>query len=532
MSAGIVLFLLLVLIALVFWLGFGRVRKSHLGATAKQPCPKNVFCVTSRDLWPCQAQQNLAALQLSPASICRCLPCTTFPWNELYNTLRLNVDLQQQRLPLFIVRPRNGKDVSRTIKLAQIYKLLLSVKSGGHANEAFSIQNPIVIAIASMNSIHLDECRGILTCGGGCTQGQVFQAISQAEKSFAFPLAHRHHGSSHGLDLAINTGNASDVGLSGILSAGGVGFLQRQLGLTIDSVISFRIALADGSIVKATPTNSYSDLFAATLGSGGGNFGVITEVQLQLHEIADLIVFTISWSDWSQAAAVFGIWQTLAPSFPNNLTQQLYFMIGDGATVPAVSSAGVFIGTDQTQLELLLEPFLSIPTASVIYEKTNFGGQAKKFASGRIYRPFGYRRTEFAFTPLTSAAISTMITQFASALGIPGAHTIEFDPFGGQVAQRPLSSTAFYPRMAQFWLLFVSTWSDQSDTDANLLWLSTIWNAMRPSTSIYCYTGFVMLNLPNFLQCYYGSLLPSLEATKAKYDPNNFFRFPQSIPPG
>lgn len=488
-------------------------------------CP-NVFDQTSVDLWPCAAEQQLAALNLDPSRIRRCVPAV-FPWEPSYNTLRLNVDLQQQRQPLFIVRPRSGEDISKTICLAKTHNTKVSVRSGGHCNESFSIFNPIVISIGCLNHIHLDECTGIVTCGGGVTQGQIFKVIAKAKKSFAFALAHRHHG---GVDLGINTGNAADVGLSGVLGAGGVGFLQRQLGLTIDSVKSLRVVLADGWTVKATPDNQFSDLWVAMRGSGGGNFGVISEIQLQLHEIPSLIVFTLKWTDWAQAAAVFQTWQTLAPNFPNSLTQQLYFVIAEGAGVPAVSSAGVFVGTDQAQLASLLAPFLAIPTASIVYEASTFAGQARKFASGRVYHPFAYRRIQFAFAPLDNSGIATLIGQVEAAVGIPGAHTLEFDPFGGRVAEIPLDSSAFYPRAAQFWLLFATAWSDQSQSDANMLWSQTIFDTMRPLTSQFVYSGFMILNLANYLNAYYGTRLPMLQQAKAKYDPTNFFTYPQSIP--
>lgn len=492
-------------------------------------CPTNIFNVTSTDLWPCQAKANLAALNLSPSEICKSLPAI-FPGNPEYNTLRLNVELQQQSQPLFIVRPTCESQVVETINLARNNGLQISVRSGGHCNEPFSIYNPIVISIGSLNSVSLDEETDILTCGGGATQGQVFKAIANATKPYAFALAQRHHGSFLG-DLGVTTGNAADVGLSGIVSAGGVGFLQRLLGLTIDSVTSLRIALANGTIVEATSDNQYSDLWAAARGSGGGNYGVITQIQLQLHQIDELIVFAISWSDWTQAATILAVWQTLAPNFPNNLTQQLYFSIADGATVPTVSSAGVFVSPNLPMLQALLQPFLTIPSASVQYQRATFATQATKFASGRLYNPFSYRRTNFVFTPINDVNISLLISQFEMALGIPGTHTIEFDPFGGQVQQPPLGSSAFYPRNAIYWLLFVTTWQNQDDSDANLLWSQTIFDTMRAVTSPYCYTGFMMNHLQNFLNSYYGTLVTSLRNTKTKYDPNNFFSFPQSIPP-
>jgi hypothetical protein len=144
--------------------------------------------------------------------------------------------------------------------------------------------------------------------------------------------------------------------------------------------------------------------------------------------------------------------------------------------------------------------------------------------------PFTYRRTQFAFAPLGGAAVSTLLAQFEAAVGIPGTHTIEFDPFGGQVQAAPEASSAFFARAAQFWLLFATAWNDQADQAANLAWSATIFDTMRPLTSPFCYTGFVMSDVANYLQAYYGTRLPDLQLAKLKYDPTNFFQFPQSIP--
>jgi hypothetical protein len=515
--------LVLVVLAVTIVVIFARVMQGVVAGGASV-CPQNVFKMTIRDLWPCAAEQTIQQLGLWPK--CVNLPAV-YPWSPGYNTLRLNAQLQQQRLPLMIIEPRCELDIVRTIRLAQHKSLKLSVRSGGHCNESFSIYNSIVIALQKMRHVELDECAGTLTCSAGATQGDVFQVLSTAKRSWAFPLAHRHHGN---VDPALSTGEVSNVGITGVCSVGGVGFTQRMLGLTIDSITKLRIALANGEIVTATATNAYSDLFVATRGSGGGNYGIITQVQFQLQNVPKLIIFTIQWSDWSQASAVINAWQTLAQTAPNQLSMQLYLVVSSGATVPTVSSAGVYLSRDQSMLTELLAPLLSIPTASVTYENSTFGKETRKFASGRTYYPFNYRRTRFAFVPLSNTGITTLISQVNSVVGIPGTHTIEFDAFGGQVAVPPLSSSAFYARNAIMWVLFSTQWSDQNDQTANLTWSSTIFNAMLPFTSQYVYTGFVMLDLPNYLQSYYGSLLPMLQTTKTKYDPHNFFSFPQSIP--
>ena len=180
----------------------------------------------------------------------------------------------------------------------------------------------------------------------------------------------------------------------------------------------------------------------------------------------------------------------------------------------------------------LLAPLLGVSGATFAYDRTDFAGQARMFASGRTFFPFSYRRTQFAFAPISSPGIEqALLGQVESAAQLPGIHTVEFDPFGGRVAAVPLSSSAFYARGALFWLLYATSWPVQADAAANLAWSTTTFATMQPYVSQYSYTGFVMLDLPDYLDSYYGSLLPALQAVKAKYDPTNFFTFPQNIPP-
>src|ERR1700722_5951485 len=190
-------------------------RRQICRGKSQRPCPSSVFDVTSQDLWPCQASADLRTIGLSPSYVSRRVP-TVFPWDPKFNTLRLNVALQQQRLPLFIVRPRCAHDVAAAIRLAQKHALSVSVKSGGHCNEAFSIYNPIVIAISSLGGTQFNCKTGVLSCGGGITQGQLFRATADVARrtgrNWAFPLAQRHHGFLP-QSLGLTTGTVSDVGL-------------------------------------------------------------------------------------------------------------------------------------------------------------------------------------------------------------------------------------------------------------------------------------------------------------------------------
>src|SRR3954464_6313900 len=169
------------------------------------------------------------------------------------------------RRPAVIVRAADASDVSRVVDLARETGAELAVRSGGHSRAGHGTsEGGIVVDLSRMSSIEIDAERRTAWAGTGIKAGDYTRATGE-------------HG------LATGLGDAAGVGVGGITLSGGIGFLVRKTGLTIDDVLGAEVVTADGEILEVDET-SHADLFWALRG-GGGNFGVATRLRFRLHEI-------------------------------------------------------------------------------------------------------------------------------------------------------------------------------------------------------------------------------------------------------
>jgi hypothetical protein len=189
--------------------------------------------------------------------------------DEGYDRARATFYGGYDRRPLAIIRPGNAEEVAQVVTLARDSDLPLAVRSGGHSVAGHCVNDGgIVLDLAGMQALLIDPDRRTARAQTGLTAGAVTKAAGE-------------HG------LAIGFGDTASVGIGGITLGGGVGFLARKYGLTIDDVIAADIVTADGSLLHVDADN-HADLFWAIRG-GGGNFGVVTEFTYQLHELPSVV---------------------------------------------------------------------------------------------------------------------------------------------------------------------------------------------------------------------------------------------------
>jgi FAD/FMN-containing dehydrogenase len=182
-----------------------------------------------------------------------------------YEAARLTQNREYDRYPAMIVRAANAADVARSVSFARAHGLQLAVKSGGHSVASHSmIDNALVVDLAGMKRVVVEPEARIARVQAGATSGDLVAAASE-------------HG------LAVSTGDTASVGMGGLVTGGGIGFMVRKYGLTIDSLISAQVVTAAGDIVTANAME-HADLFWAIRG-GGGNFGIVTEFMFRLAPV-------------------------------------------------------------------------------------------------------------------------------------------------------------------------------------------------------------------------------------------------------
>ncbi len=441
------------------------------------------------------------------------------PADASYNKARLvsNYHSSKNSYPKAIVYCQNAQDVQNAIKWARCRNMPIRVRSGGHNHEGFSTgTDALVIDVSEMKALQVDKDKGIASVQPGITGGELYRALFKE-------------------GLSQVGGTCEEVGLSGLVLTGGMGPLGRIRGLACDNLISFDIANADGQILHVTSDNEYKDLFWAACGGGGGNFGVVTSLVIKVYPAKPVTWFNIGW-DWNQPIEkVIAAWQEFflkedrrwfshldiwAKSFPSEKFKK-----------QPVKALGMFYGTPE-EAKKELAPLLNIGRVSdqtielVDWEKAIklFEDSTKTFITEKPeYKSTG----SFAMKPFPHEAIKIIVDTLQGSTS-PLLNVL-FLCLGGAIQDRAPTDTAYYYRQAEFLAVYSSQWLQEKD-EAQLIGEV---NALRDRLLPYTkgdYVGNPDRNIKDYLRAYYGENVERLKLVKRKYDPQNIFRFEQSIP--
>src|SRR5579883_1066645 len=210
------------------------------------------------------------------------------PGDTAYEQARQVYNAMIDRHPALIVRCVDVADVIAAVNFAREHALTLAVRGGGHNGPGLgTCDDGLVIDLSEMKGIRVDPAARTVRVEGGCTWGEVDHAT-------------------HPFGLATPSGFISTTGVGGLTLGGGIGYLSRTFGLTIDNLLSVDMVLADGSFVTAN-AQEHADLFWAVRG-GGGNFGVVTSFLFQLHPISTVYGGPMFWP-MEKAADVLKFWR-------------------------------------------------------------------------------------------------------------------------------------------------------------------------------------------------------------------------------
>ena len=414
--------------------------------------------------------------------------------------------------PLAIVRAADARDVSNTICFARDNELELAVRGGGHSLAGHgTVDGGIVLDLADMRGLHIDPDARVAWAQPGLT------AIEFTEAAAA-------HG------LATPFGDTGSVGIAGLTLGGGVGWLVRKHGLTIDALIAVEIVTADGRQLIASETE-HPDLFWAVRG-GGGNFGVVTRFQYRLYPVGMILGGAVLLPPTADVLRGLVPVAAAAPrelstiTFVLNAAPPLPFLAPEHHFKPAVIVMFVFDG-DPEAGQAALEPFrrLATPLGELaapmpypgIYQ---FTAEGSKPGAGTM-------RSAFLDT-LDDEAVDTILREMAAAPGY-GMDFTQIRVLGGAVADVPADATAFAHRGATVMLsMHAAHGEDRAEADA---WANRYFAAIAPKASgVYS----------NFLEdegdarvrdAYPGGTYERLVDVKRRYDPSNLFRRNQNIRP-
>ena len=417
--------------------------------------------------------------------------------------------------PDVIARCADSSDVAAALEHARTDGLRVSVKGGGHSYAANSVADGgLLIDLSSMKSIDVDPGARTATIGAGVTCGDL-DAVTQ------------EHG------LATPTPTVSSVAVGGAALGGGGGYLSRKYGLTIDNVLSARIVTADGRELTSSPSQ-HPDLFWALRG-GGGNFGVVTALQLRLHEVGPQVLSGQIIYPFSQAAHLLRSFRDFMAQAPEEL--QVYpfmFRIPPIEAFPTEHHGAPVVdfvlchqdpeAVDVVQpLRELGETILDA-VAPAPYVQVQQGFDANLPAGQRYYS------RAHDIPGLTDATIDTVVKHVPE---MRGAFTAAyFDPGGGAIARVDSSATAYAGRDVPYGFHILAGWPDATEDESVMGWTADFHAAMAPHATGGVYVNLLADDEHDRVPAAYGGNYARLVELKRNWDPGNVFRSNHNIPPG
>jgi FAD/FMN-containing dehydrogenase len=429
-----------------------------------------------------------------------------FPGDRGYDTARAVFNGMIDRRPLAVIRSLDASDVVGCITFARRLDLPLSVRGGGHSVAGNAVRDgAVMLDLSGMKALRVDPATRTVRAEPGLTLGE-FDRATQA------------------FGLATTLGVVSTTGIAGLTLGGGLGWLNGRYGLACDNLISADVATADGQLLRAS-ANENEELFWSIRG-GGGNFGVVTSFEYQLHPVDLVLAGGLSYP-LDMAPRVLRYYDDFVKAAPDELSTAASLGLTP-AGEPTVSIAVCYCGPID-EGERVLRPLRTFqsPVDDAIQPMPYTVLQSARdegFPSGRLhYWNSGWLRD------VTDGAIKTLM-QFlpqmpssASGVGLQQLH--------GAASRVAPSATAFPQRAEQYDFLIGSQWSDATDSDRNVQWTQALFEAMQPHLEESVYVNNLGDEGPGRVQAAYGENYPRLAAIKRTYDPDNLFRVNQNIDP-
>ena len=435
------------------------------------------------------------------------------PQDDGYDEARKVYNAMHVRHPSLIVRSTGVADVIEAVNFSRNHDLLLAVRGGGHSVPGFGTCNDgLVLDLGLMKGLRVDPERRTVRAEGGCTWGEFNHAT-------------------HAFGLATTGGIVSTTGIGGLTLGGGMGYLSRAYGLSCDNLISADVITADGTLVSCDSGRN-SDLFWAIRG-GGGNFGVVTSFEYQLHPVGE----------------VFG-----GPTFyriDGNVLRNYHKLMADAPEELGV----IFAFARALPLPFVPENWHGKPVMAAITCWNGERDQDDKITGilselgtvvGQALWRMPYSAINTLFDELLprglqhywKANVAREISEEALAVHLehgPMVPCLEsgtfFFPINGACHRVGVNETAFAHREATLSLVIAGSWQKPADNEKNIRWVRDYYDALRPYSEEGGYINFMSGDDQDRAPSNYGANYQRLREVKTIYDPDNLFSLNQNIVP-
>ncbi len=409
------------------------------------------------------------------------------------------------RRPSVIVRTSSIADVIQSVRFAREQDVAASVRGGGHSLAGKSIADgAMLIDLSGMREVQIDAAKQTALVQGGSTWGD-------------FDRASEQYG------LATTGGVISSTGVCGLTLGGGIGWLMGKHGLSCDNVISADVVDAEGRHLSVSATQN-EDLFWAIRG-GGGNFGIVTALEFQLHELP-FVHGGVMLYPRGLAIDLLRQYRDLTVNAPDELTAYAALLVGHGSPMAAIALC--HSGSQEEGAAACRQFRLATPPVADMTGK-------KKYIEIQTMLDFSapaglhyYFKCPF-LRELTDEAIQTIV-DFSERM--PSEQTqVVLEHMHGAASRVPVAQTAFGLRRVHYSVNIMPAWVDPAMAERCIAWAQDFASALTPFGASDAYVNYLGDEGPSAVKASYGANHARLSSLKKKYDPDNFFRFNQNILP-
>ncbi|MBM4187602.1 MAG: FAD-binding oxidoreductase [Gemmatimonadetes bacterium] len=426
-----------------------------------------------------------------------------------YDQARRILNPSFDKRPALVAQPTGPADIRAAVNFARDHGgLLLAVKCGGHSHSGQSTcDRGMIIDLSRFRDVWVDEARRRIRLTGGTLLGQVdHEALA--------------------LGLATTMGTVSHTGAGGLITGGGFGRLARRFGMSIDNLLSVDVVTADGMLRRASESDN-PDLFWGIRG-GGGNFGIVTSFEMQLHPMTRRIVGGGMVFPYSKARDILRLFEEIGRGGPDELDFGFALVHPPGGAQPIAAVAICYSGPE-AQAERVLAPVRKLGTP--LSDRVRAMDYVALQRSGDVDDPRA--RGSYLKSGFINAMPDRLIdTVLATLEGHPGRNTQVFAQLsGGAIARVAPGATAFSQRDVLCNLLASIDWKQGDDPSAHVAWLRRFWEGVEPHTQGFYVNDIELDATAAAVRANYRANHDRLVALKNKYDPGNLFRLNANVKP-
>lgn len=436
--------------------------------------------------------------------------------DDSYDEVRVIWNAMIDRKPGLIIQCAGSEDVVQAVRFARENQVLTSVRGGGHniAGKALC-DGGLLIDLSNLKAVKVDPERKTARVEPGATLADVDRETQ------AFGLA---------LPVGIN----STTGVAGLTLGGGFGWLSRKFGLTSDNLLSADVVTAEGSLVRCS-SDENTDLFWAIRG-GGGNFGIVTSFEFQLHPVDPEVLSGLIVHPFSAASEVLKFYREFTATTPDELT--VWIVLRDAPPLPFLPEevhgtkvlilATVYNGSIEDGEDALKElRDFGDPIADVI-QPTPFAAFQQAFDPLLEPGARNYWKSH-NFTELSDGLLDELLA-YVETLPSPQSE-IFIAQVGGQINRVAVEATAYPHRDAKFIMNVHTRWENSSQDAECIDWARKFYEACKPFSTGGVYMNFLSEGEEERIEGAYGQNFKRLMQVKSIYDPENLFRTNQNIRP-